>query len=103
MSRFGPAQPDLFGPAQEDLLAVEAAADPPENSIGELQGLLAKLRVADRLPWPDVAAAMAEEQRVLGLARRAGAEGEALLEEIFAETERLFAAAERVKSLSSRD
>jgi hypothetical protein len=38
---------------------------------------------------------MAEEQRYLGLARIAGAEGEKFAAAIMDETERLFAAAER--------
>jgi len=38
---------------------------------------------------------MAEEYRVLGLARLAGAEGTRLAAAIMAETERLFAAAEQ--------
>ncbi len=53
------------------------------------------LRAADRLPWPDAAATMAEEQHALGLARLAGAEGDKLAAAILEETERLLSAAEQ--------
>jgi hypothetical protein len=88
MTRFGASQPDLF-------------TDPPEFSaprpdpLAELTGLLARLRSADRLPWADAAAAMAEELRALGLARQAGTEGAALAAAILEETERLLAATDR--------
>jgi len=85
MRRFVPSQPDLFAPAA-------APARPP---LDELAELLAVLRVADRLPWPDLAAAMAAEYRVLWLARLAGAEGTRLAAASLDETERLFAAAEQ--------
>jgi hypothetical protein len=69
---------------------------PPERApLDELADLLAALRVADELPWPDVAAAMAAERRAYGLGRRAGAEGARLAAAIMDETERLFAAAEQ--------
>ena len=88
MSRFVPSQPDLFA-------APATPAQPERAPLDELAELLALLRVADRLPWPDVATAMAEEQRAYGLARRAGAEGMRLAAAIMDETERLFTAAEQ--------
>jgi len=89
MHRFGPSQPDLFAPT------TTPSAVPPVEPLAELAALLAELRAAARLPWPDAAATMAEERRALGLARLAGAEGERLAAAILQETERLFAAAER--------
>ncbi len=89
MRRFGPSQPDLFAPAAAPPVA------PPSAPLDELAALLAQLRAAERLPWPDAAATMAEERRALGLARLAGAEGERLAAAILQETERLFAAAEQ--------
>ncbi len=53
--------------------------------------MLALVRGADRLPWPNLPAVMAEEHRALGLGRLAGAEGEALAAEFLVETERLLA------------
>jgi len=87
MFRFGPGQPDLFAPAATPAPAERAPLD-------ELAELLALLRAADRLPWPDLATAMAAEQRAYGLARTAGAEGARLAGAIMDETERLFSAAE---------
>ena len=87
MSRFAPAQPDLFAPA-----AAPAAPRPPP--MAELSALLETLRQATRLPWPDAAATMAEERRVLGLARRAGPDGDRLARAILEETERLFTVAD---------
>lgn len=87
MTRFG-SQPDLFTPeAPQDS---PPAADP----LAELDALLTRLRAARQMPWADAAAAMAEELRALGLARQAGAAGEALAAAILHETERLLAAAE---------
>jgi hypothetical protein len=43
--------------------------------LDQLADLLAELRAAERLPWPDLTVAMAEEQRYLAFARSAGAEG----------------------------
>lgn len=94
MSRFAPTQPDLFGPAP----AAPASAAPalPERApLDELADLLALLRAADRLPWPDLPTTMAEERRAYGLACRAGAEGARLAAAIMDETERLFTAAEQ--------
>ncbi len=88
MNRVVPTQPDLFAPA------AQPSATPELDPLAELTALLAMLRAADRLPWPDAAATMAEERRALGLARLAGAEGERLAAAILEETERLFAAAE---------
>lgn len=84
MSRFA-AHPDLFAspPAREPRA---------EEPIVELQALLDRLRAAQTLPWPDAAGAMAEELRALGLAQRAGPDGEALAAAILLETERLLAA-----------
>lgn len=91
MSRFAPIQPDLFAPA-----AVPPETPPPGRPpLEELTALLADLRVADRLPWPDVSVAMVEEQRMLALARSAGTEGKALSVAIMDQIERLFAAAEQ--------
>ena len=82
------SQPDLF-----DEAAVQA--DSAERApLVELADMLAMLRAADHLPWPDAAATMAEERRALGLARLAGPEGEALAAAILEETERLLAATE---------
>ncbi len=86
MRRF--AHPDLFA----------HVPDPPPASpepVSELTQLLAELRTAETLPWPDAAATMAVERRALGLARLAGAEGERLTAAIMKETERLLSAAER--------
>ena len=87
MSRFAPGQPDLFAAPPE----TEA---PTLDPVAELGALLARLRAAERMPWADAAAAMTEELRALGLARRAGAEGEALAAAILQETERLLAKAD---------
>ena len=84
MSRFA-AQPDLF-------VAPQAPEPPAEDPLAELQALLARLRGSETLPWPDAAGAMAEELRALGLARRAGPDGDALARAILAETERLLSA-----------
>jgi hypothetical protein len=89
MSRFAPSQLDLFAPAPE------APARPERAPLEELAELLALLRAADRLPWPDLATTMAEERRAYGLARLAGAEGARLAAAIMDETERLFSAAEQ--------
>ena len=85
MRRFAPSQADLFAPA------ATAEVAPARAPLVELADLLATLRAADRLPWPDAAATMAEERRALGLARLAGAEGEKLAAAILEETERLLA------------
>lgn len=89
MSRFAHSQPDLFAPAPR------APAAPERAPLDELADLLAVLRAADRLPWPDVATAMAEERRAYSLGRLAGAEGARLATAIMEETERLFTAAEQ--------
>ncbi len=57
--------------------------------------ILAELRTAEHLPWPDLTLAMAAEQHVPRLARIAGAEGRSLAATIMDETERLFAADEQ--------
>jgi hypothetical protein len=89
MSRFARSQPDLFAPAPA------APAAPERPPLEELADLLSALRAADRLPWPDLSTAMAEEYRAIGLGRRAGPEGERLVSAIMDETERLFSAEER--------
>jgi hypothetical protein len=89
MRRFAPSRPDLF------TLATPPASPSGRPPLDELAYLLADLRAAERPPWPDAAAAMAEEHRALGLARLAGAEGEELAAAILEETERLLAAAEQ--------
>ena len=69
MSRFVAGQPDLFAP--------EAAPEPPRPArppLEELADILAALRAAEHLPWPDLTLAMAAEQHVPRLARIAGAE-----------------------------
>jgi hypothetical protein len=89
MSRFAPGQPDLFAPASP------APAAPERPPLEQLTDLLSILRAADRLPWPDLSTAMAEEYRAIGLGRRAGSEGERLVSAIMDETERLFNAEEQ--------
>lgn len=89
MSRFASSQPDLFAPASP------APAAPERPPLEELTDLLSILRAADRLPWPDLSTAMAEEYRAIGLGRRAGSEGEKLVSAIMDETERLFSAEEQ--------
>lgn len=86
MHRFAARQSDLFDPAAEP----QEEPDP----LVELGALLTRLRAATRMPWADAAGAMADEQYALGLARRAGAAGEAFVAAILRETERLLAAAE---------
>ena len=88
MRRFAPDQTDLFSPPAPPPAPL---ARPP---LDELTELLADLRVAESLPWPDLPATMAAEYRVLGLARLAGDEGARLATAILDETERLFVAAE---------
>jgi hypothetical protein len=90
MRRFAPDQTDLFAPATPP----PSSAPPARPPLEELAELLADLRVAESLPWPDLPAAMAAEYRVLGLARLAGEEGARLATAILDETERLFSAAE---------
>ena len=87
MRRFAPSQTDLFAPD------VPVPVAPVRDPLAELAELLDVLRDAECLPWPDAAAAMAEERRALGLAR---AEGERLAAAILLETERLLAATDRV-------
>jgi len=89
MRRFAPSQDDLF------TATATPASMPSRAPLAELAELLRSLRAAERLPWPDAAATMAEERRALGLARLAGAEGERLASAILHETERLLAAAEQ--------
>ena len=89
MTRFSLSQPDLFAPA------AAPPAVPSRPPLDELAELLAYLRAARHLPWPDAAATMAEERRALGLARLAGPEGDRLAEAILQETERLLAATEQ--------
>ena len=84
MTRFA-AHPDLFAPPP----VPEA---PLEEPLVALQAMLARLRGVAALPWPDAAGAMAEELRALGLARRAGPEGDVLAAAILVETERLLSA-----------
>jgi len=57
--------------------------------------MLAWTRAADRLPWPDLTAAVDWEYRALFLARQGGPEGQRLASAIMDEIERLFAAQER--------
>lgn len=92
MSRFAPAQPDLFAPPAEPAPEPPPCARAPLDELGDL---LADLRAAERLPWPDLTVAMAVEQRYLSLARAAGVEGQKLAAAIMDEAERLFAADER--------
>ena len=90
MSRFAPGQPDLFAPA-----TAPEPSPPARPPLEELAEILSELRAAEQLPWPDLTVAAAEEQRVLRLARMAGAEGQTLAAAIMDETERLFAADEQ--------
>ena len=92
MPRFAPGQPDLFAP-----IATPAAEPltPARAPLEELADLLAELRATERLPWPNLTVATAVEQRYLGLARIAGAEGKKLAAAIMDEAERLFAADEQ--------
>ena len=92
MPRFAPGQPDLFAPVAAPAPEPPPPARPP---LDELADLLAELRAAERLPWPNLSVAMAVEQRYLGLARIAGAEGQKLAAAIMDEAERLFAADEQ--------
>ncbi len=94
MTRFGPAQSDLFAPPTP-------APPPREDPIAELTALLTMLRAADCLPWPDAAATMEHERRALGLARLTGPEGKKLAAAIMDETERLFYAAEQAQAAGS--
>jgi hypothetical protein len=89
MSRFAPGQPDLFAPAPS------VSVEPERPPLEQLAELLSVLRSADRLPWPDLSTALAEEYRAMGLGRRSGPEGERLVSAIMDETERLFSAEER--------
>lgn len=82
------AQPDLFAPASAPSAEETAPLD-------ELRAILARVRTAERLPFVDAAAAMAEELRIVGLGRRAGAEGAALAAAILDELERLHALTDR--------
>ncbi len=88
MSRF--AQTDLFAPPPAPAEPEEAPAP-----LDELRAILARVRAAERLPFPDAAAAMTEELRVVGLGRRAGTEGAALASAILDEMERLHALTDR--------
>lgn len=81
------AQPDLFAPAP--------APDDEPPPFDELRAILARLRAAERLPFADAAAAMADELRVVGLGRRAGPEWAALASAILDEMERLHALTNR--------
>ena len=92
MPRFAPGQPDLFAPTAAPASEPPAPARAP---LDELADLMAELRAAERLPWPDLTVAMAVEQRYLGLARIAGVEGQKLAAAIMDEAERLFAADEQ--------
>lgn len=84
MTRFA-GQSDLFTPPKVPV------REPARDPVAELTALLDQVRGADRLPWPSLSEVMAEEHRALGLARLAGAEGEALAAAFLAETERLLA------------
>jgi hypothetical protein len=97
MSRFAPVHPDLFAP----LPTVPEPGAPERPPLEELTGLLSMLRATDRLPWPDLSTAMAEEYRAIGLGRRAGPDGEKLVSAIMDETERLFSAEEQEATQAS--
>jgi hypothetical protein len=86
MHRFAPTQPDLFAPSEPP-----PTAAPASDPVAELTTLLDMLRSAERLPWPDAAATMAEEHRALGLARIAGPAGAPLVAALLEQTERLLA------------
>jgi hypothetical protein len=58
------------------LAACRPAPTPNEPPpLEELRAILGRVRAAERLPFADAAAAMAEELRVVRLSRRAGPEG----------------------------
>jgi len=87
MTRVAYRHDDLFAPAR-----YPAAPIPETEPLTELQEMLAMLRTADVLPWPDAAATMAQERRALGLAKLAGEQGAELAAAILDQTERLLAA-----------
>ena len=92
MRRFAPSQPDLFAPPP----APAPPPSPPERPpLDELNDLLALVRGAEKMPWPNLQETMAQEHRAMFLASKAGAEGAKLLTAIFNETERLFSAEEQ--------
>ncbi len=68
---------------------------PERPPLEQLTALLAMLRVAVRLPWPDVMTAMAEERHAYWLASQAGEQGAKLVAAIMDETERLLIAQEQ--------
>ena len=82
------AQRDLF---VEPRAKAQDASVPP---LDELVVVLDHLSRASSPPWPDAAAAMAEEQRVLRLATLAGPSGKRLADAILVETERLLTLAD---------
>jgi hypothetical protein len=89
---------DLFSQAQHKPNPSAPPAAPPVPEVApldELAAILAMLVGADRMPWPDLPTTMAQELRVIGLARIAGPEGAKLASAIMVETERLFAAEEQ--------
>jgi hypothetical protein len=91
MTRFAPAQPDLFFSAQPSPSPEEPRKDP----LAELREMLALVEGATELPWADAAAAMPHELRALYLAKLCGDEGKALVRAIFQETERIFSTGEQ--------
>jgi hypothetical protein len=93
MPRWAAQQSGLFAPAPAP--SVQAPAPPSVDPIVELHQMLALVRAAERLPRPDLPAAMEWEYRVLFLAGQCDAEGQRLASAIMDETERLFAAQER--------
>jgi hypothetical protein len=101
MSRFAAQQSDLFAPVSGQSGPAPRQAD-LADPIAELNEMLALVRSADCLPWPDLPAAMAWEYRALFLARQGGAEGDRLASAIMDETERLFAAQEQAQVAAVR-
>ena len=89
MSQFAPGQPDLFAPPPPP----PAAPEPP--ALEQLAALLAILKPATRMPWPDLKTATQAEYRVIALGSQSGEEGKKLATAISGEMERLFYTAEQ--------
>jgi|GEM_PF-2215087 len=73
MSRFAPAQADLFAPAAPP--PPSAVREPPVDPVAELKAVLAQLRSAATIPWPTYSEGLGQELRLMRLAEQAGEEG----------------------------
>ena len=89
MIRFAPGQRDLFAPPPPP------PAAPETTPLEQLTALLAILKPATRMPWPDLMTAMEAERHAFWLASQSGEEGQKLVSAIMDETERLFYTAEQ--------